>query len=156
VLVYYEQYSHMLQLDSTSRALFPDHFMPHLTEYIRQLIRKIVTIHPLRQRLVLTEQHYAMVAKHFMSRHLRDGSRCVLGFSSSLHKSSLVLLDYFGMQMYSTHPMMMQSNVIPVPSRLYSALLMYFLLPVNLIKSCKKSSVPTRGLCQGAFMKYGD
>jgi len=42
------------------------HLLYDIKQQIRHILRTIVTMHPERWRLALTEKHYALIIKHFM------------------------------------------------------------------------------------------
>lgn len=72
MLVYEVHYPHVLQLEvSNPASVFPFNVIPSITPQIRHIIRRIATLHPEKQRLDFTEQHYTIVAKHFMCLYLR-------------------------------------------------------------------------------------
>ena len=70
-LVYEANYSHLFQVEVSNSALtFPCRHLKRLSPQMRQNIKTIFTIHPQRQRLKLTGQHYAVVAQHLMEDYL--------------------------------------------------------------------------------------
>jgi len=62
LLVYEARYFDTLQVDASISALaFP---FRDVTQRIRGVIKRIVTLHPQRHRLEFTSQHYALVAQY--------------------------------------------------------------------------------------------
>jgi len=69
-LVYEAHYSHFLQLEASKHALaFPFDILPEMKPPIRQIIKRIITLHPQQQRFEFTAQHYATVAQRLVNRH---------------------------------------------------------------------------------------
>jgi len=67
LLVYEAFYPHILQVEVSGPAsVLSSSVVDHLNQQIIYIIRVIVTQHPERRRLDFKEQHYAMVAWHFM------------------------------------------------------------------------------------------
>ena len=66
LLVYEARYFHTFQVDASNSA---SAFSLHDTkQQIREVIKRIVTLHPQRHRLEFTGSHYALVASHSLDR----------------------------------------------------------------------------------------
>lgn len=71
MLVYEAHYSHVLRLEASNPAsVFSFNVVGHIKQKIRDVIQGIITMHPERWRLDLTEQHYAVVAWYSMRFYL--------------------------------------------------------------------------------------
>jgi len=63
-LLYEAYYSHLLQVEELNPAfVFPFKFLEDIKPPIQQIIKKIITLDPQRQKLEFTGQHYATVAQ---------------------------------------------------------------------------------------------
>jgi len=57
-------YSHLLQFETLNHTLtFPFKFLEQIEPQIRQIIKRIITLHPQQQRFEFTAQHYMMLTQ---------------------------------------------------------------------------------------------
>jgi len=72
LLVYEAHHPHVLQVEASNPAFnFPFKFISDLEQRIRDIMMRIVTLHPEGQKLELTGQHYATVASKVFFMYLR-------------------------------------------------------------------------------------